>query len=120
MAANYRQVGNTLEYSNTGSAISSGDVVVIGDLFCIAETDIAATSGVGTVNIEGVYEVACDTADLITAGQYLVWDASTTKLVDANTPAAGDNTGGMVAMGAAGTGVVLVDVKLLPGSGVTT
>ncbi|MFT5766742.1 MAG: putative RecA/RadA family phage recombinase [Halioglobus sp.] len=120
MSANYKQVGNTLQYSNAGSAISSGDVVVVGDLVGIAETAIDATTGVGTVNVEGVFEVACNTADVIAAGQTLVWDASASEFVDANTPASGDNTGGVVAFTAAGTGVVLVEVKLLPGSGATT
>lgn len=120
MSANYKQVGNTLEYSNTGSAISSGDVVIVGGLVGIAETDIAASTGVGTVNIEGVYEVACNTADVITVGQKLTWDASADEFVDTNTPATGDNAGGVVAMTAAAGSVVLVEVKLLPGSGATT
>lgn len=120
MSANYKQVGNTLEYSNTGTAISSGDVVIVGSLVGIAETDIDATTGVGTVNVEGVYEVACNSADVIAVGQTLVWDASATEFVDANTPASGDNTGGVVAMTAAAGTVVLVEVKLLPGSGATT
>lgn len=120
MSANYTQKGDTLEYSNSGSAISSGDVVIIGGLVGIAETDIAATSGAGTVCIEGVFEVACNTADLITQGQTLTWDDSASEFVDTNTPASGDNAGGVVAMEAAGSGVVLVEVKLLPGQGSTT
>ena len=120
MAANYKGVGNTIQYANTGSAISSGAVVIVGDLVGIAETDIAATTGVGTVNIEGEYEVACNSADVITAGMKLVWDASASEFVDANTPATGDNTGGVVAVTAAGSGVTAVNVKLLPGSGTTT
>jgi len=121
MSANYTQKGNTLEYSNTGSAISSGDVVIVGGLVGIAETDIAATSGAGTVCIEGVFEVACNTADLITQGQVLDWDASASEFVDAiGSAASGDNENGVVAMAAAGSGVVLVEVKLLPGQGSTT
>ena len=74
MATNYKGVGNTIQYANTGSAISSGAVVIVGDLVGIAETDIAATTGVGTVNIEGEYEVACNSADVISVGQVLDWD----------------------------------------------
>ena len=120
MSANKTGAGNSVQYSNTGTAISSGDVVIVGDLVGIAETDIAATTGVGTVAIEGVYTVACDSADVIKVGQSLVWDASADKFVDTNTPATGDNTGGVVAMTAAGTGVVFLDVKLCPGAGSTT
>jgi len=121
MSANYKQKGNTLEYSNTGSAISSGDVVTVGDLLGIAETDIAATTGVGTVAIEGVFEVACNSADVITQGQILDWDASANEFVDAiGSAASGDLENGVVAMTAAGNGVTLVEVKLLPGNGTYT
>ena len=119
MSANYKAVGNTLEYTNTGSAIASGAVVIVGALVGIAATDIAATTGVGTVQIEGVFEVPCNSADVISVGQKLVWDASASEFGDANPPAAGDNAGGVVAVTAAGTGVALVEVKLLPGSGAT-
>lgn len=121
MAGNYIAPGSTLEYTNTGTAISSGDVVIVGDLVGIAETDIAATTGVGTVNIEGVYEVACNSADVISVGQILDWDASASEFVDAiGSAASGDNENGVVAVSAAGDGVVLVNVKLLPGNGSTT
>ncbi|MCB0249766.1 MAG: DUF2190 family protein [Anaerolineae bacterium] len=121
MSDNYIAPGNTLEYTNTGTAISSGDVVIVGHLVTIAETDIAATTGVGTVNIEGVYEVACDSADVITVGMLLDWDASASKFVDAiGSAATGDNENGVVAVSAAGSGVTVVNVKLLPGSGSTT
>lgn len=121
MAANYKGVGNTIQYSNTGTAISSGDVVIVGSLVGIAETDIAATTGVGTVNIEGEYEVACNSADVISVGQVLDWDASASEFVDAiGSAASGDNENGVVAVSAAGAGVTLVRVKLLPGNGSTT
>lgn len=120
MSANYKAVGNTIQYANTGTAISSGDVVIVGDLVGIAQTDIAATTGVGSVAIEGVFEVTCDSADVISVGQSLVWDASASKFVDANSPATGDNTGGVVAVTAAPDTVTVVEVKLCPGAGATT
>jgi len=120
MAANYIGAGASIEYTNTGTAITSGSVVIVGDLVGIAATDIAATTGVGTVYIEGVFEVACNSADVISVGQTLVWDASASEFVDANSPATGDNTGGVVAVTAAGAGTTVVNVKLLPGSGATT
>lgn len=121
MAANYKGVGNTIQYANTGTAKTSGQVVIVGQLVGIAETDIAATTGVGTVNIEGEYEVACNSADVITVGMLLDWDASASEFVDAiGSAASGDNENGVVAVTAAGSGVTTVKVKLLPGNGSTT
>ncbi len=72
---NFIQDGETLEYSNSGSAIAAGDVVVVGKLVGIAATDIAATTGVGTVCIEGVFNVPKNTSLAITQGDQLFWDA---------------------------------------------
>lgn len=121
MSANYVQKGSTIAWTNaTGSAVAAGAVVTAGDLLGIAETDIA-NGAVGTVNIEGVYEVTCDSADVITQGQKVDWDASASKLVDAiGSAAAGDNVNGAVALTDAPNGVVLVEVKLLPGNGTTS
>ena len=50
--------GSIITFTNTGSAISSGDLVHIGaGLVGIAQTDIAATSGVGAVMITGRHTV---------------------------------------------------------------
>lgn len=119
MAANYKAKGSTVEWTNGGTAVSSGDVVTVGDLVGIAAVDIGAGE-TGTVHIEGVFEVPCNSADVISVGQTLTWDASADEFVDTNTPATGDNAGGVVAMTAAGNGVTTVEVKLLPGSGSTT
>lgn len=114
---NYVQNGATLEWTNGGTAVSSGDVVVVGDLVGIAAVDIAG-GATGTIYIEGVFEVACNAADTITQGMTLTWDASASEFVDTNTPATGDNTGGVVAV--EDDRGSLVSVKLLPGSGATT
>lgn len=111
--------GSTVEWTNTGSAVTSGAVVTVGELLGIAAVDIA-NGATGTVAIEGVFEVACNSADVISQGQTLTWDASASEFVDTNTPATGDNVGGAVAVTAAGSGVTSVLVKLLPGSGATT
>jgi predicted RecA/RadA family phage recombinase len=86
----YVQPGERMEYANAGSAISSGDVVVIGDRIGIALTDIAATSGTGTVELCGVYELAAISTGAFVQGEALYWDASAGKLTNvgtANTPA---------------------------------
>jgi predicted RecA/RadA family phage recombinase len=121
MSANFKAVGNSIQYANIGTAKTSGSVVIVGHLVGIAETDIAATTGVGTVAVEGVYEVVCDSADVITVGMKLDWDASASKFVDAiGSAASGDNENGVVAVTAAPGGVTAVNVKLCPGVGSTT
>jgi len=116
---NFVQHGSSVEYT-AGANISSGDVVIVGSLVGIAATDIA-NGATGTVAIEGVFEVACNSADVITQGMTLDWDASASEFVDAiGSAATGDNEDGVVAVTAAGAGVTTVLVKLLPGCGSTT
>lgn len=118
---NLRGMGNTVQYSNAGSAIVAGAVVIVGHLVGIAVTDIAASTGVGTVAIEGEYEVPANSADVMTVGMKLDWDASAGEFVDAiGSAAAGDNENGVVCVKAKGGGTTLVTVKLCPGCGTTT
>lgn len=121
MAANFKGAGNTVQYTNTGSAIASGAVVIVGHLVGIAETAIAASTGVGTVNIEGEYEVAGKSADTFTVGQKLDWDASASEFVAAiGTAASGDCENGVVAVAAKAASSTVARVKLCPGAGSTT
>lgn len=121
MAANQVSKGLTLEWTNgTGSKVSSGAVVIVGALVCIAAVDIENGAS-GTLHIEGGWDVPCNSADVITQGMLLDWDASAGEFVDAiGTAASGDNENGVVAMEDAGNGVTTVHVKLLPGNGSTT
>jgi predicted RecA/RadA family phage recombinase len=121
MSANYTGAGSTVQYTNAGSAIASGAVVIVGHLVGIAETAIAA-SGAGTVAIEGEYEVKAKTADAITVGMKLDWDASASEFVAAiGSAASGDCENGVIALSAkAGSTAGNVRVKLCPGSGTTT
>lgn len=77
---NYKQPGQIMEYSNSGSAISSGDPVVIGNRIGVAITDIAATSGVGSVQMEGVFELDKDGDESFTQGDALFFDSSDSTL----------------------------------------
>jgi len=86
---NFVQPGDSVEYSNAGSAISSGDVVVMGDRCGVAATDIAATTGKGTVHLSGVYELDKDNDEAISQGDELYFDSSDstcTKTAAGNTP----------------------------------
>jgi predicted RecA/RadA family phage recombinase len=117
MAINYVREGKTLTYSNTGSAIAAGSLIVIGHTLGVALVDIAATSGVGEVAIEGVFTLPKVTTAVITAGMMLLCDVSDSNKFDVATasPAAGDITYGATAMEAAGNGTTTVAVKLHPG-----
>lgn len=125
MATSLSQDGSVLEYNNAGSAISSGDVVVAGAAGAvtvgIALTDIAATSGVGSIAIEGVFTMAKLSAGVIVEGETVDWDSSGSVVDDnAMTPASGDVSDFGIAMETKGNGTTTVAVKLLPGNGAIT
>ena len=118
MATNYIQDGDVLTYSNAGSAITAGSVVAIGSLIGIALTDIAATSGSGSVRIEGVFSVPKVTGTAWTQGAKLLWDASAAKFdLGTATPATGDISGCCVASAAAASGDTTGKVLLNVGVG---
>jgi predicted RecA/RadA family phage recombinase len=118
MAANFKGLGGSIEWTNSGTAVTAGAVVIVGDLVGIAATDIA-NGAAGTVHIEGEFEVPCNASDTITQGMLLDWDASAGEFVDAiGSAATGDNENGVVATADDAGSTVLV--KLLPGNGSTS
>lgn len=117
MATNYVNGASTIEYSNTGSAIASGDIVVMGDIVGVAITDIAATTGVGTVQIEGAFTVAKISGTAWNVGDAVDWDASAGAFGKGITSAAGDVTTCAVCVVAAAAGDTTAVVKLVPGAG---
>lgn len=116
---NYTGMGKSITYTNGGSAISAGAVVIIAGLVGIAAVDIP-TGASGTVDIQGAFTVPCASASVIAQGATLTWDASAGNFVATNSPASGDNVGGVVALSAAPNGVTEVEVLLLPGQGATS
>jgi len=121
MTTNHTRDGDSVLYSNSGSAISSGDVVIIGNLIGVALEDIAATTGTGWVAIGKAHNVVKATGAVIAQGENVIWDVSAGNLDDdAATPATGDISKGAVALEAAGSGVLVVEVLLMPGSGTVT
>lgn len=119
MATNYVNEGCVITYSNTGSAISAGDVVVVGEQIGVALVDIAATTGTGSVALEGVYDLPKVDAAVITQGESVIWDVSAGKFDDnAATPATGDVSKCCVAMESKGaTTGETIKVKLNVGVG---
>jgi len=79
--------GNVITWTNsTGSAVSSGDLVMVGSMPGVAAVDIANTAE-GAVALAGVYELTATNAAAITLGAPVYRDASTGKI----TPTAEDN-----------------------------
>jgi predicted RecA/RadA family phage recombinase len=117
MATNYVNEGLSLTYTNSGSAISSGDIVVAGNQIGVALVDIA-NGATGEVAVQGVYTASKVSAAVIAQGESVIYDVSAGAFDDnAATPATGDVSGCCVAMEAAGAGVLTIKVKLNVGIG---
>lgn len=84
------QEGKVIVYQNSGSAISSGDIVKIGNRIGVAEVDIEATDGSGSVEMEGVHNLPKTTGQAWSQGDELFYDSTAGKLTktgSGNTPA---------------------------------
>ena len=118
MPNNHVQEGGVIQYTNGGSALSSGDPIVIGELIGVCLVDIA-NGATGSVAIEGVFNLAKVDAAVIAQGESVIWDASAGAFDDnAAIPATGDVSGCCQAMEAKGatTGETIA-VKLNVGVG---
>ncbi len=80
MSAIYVNDAHRVNYSNTGSAISAQDVVVIASgtsgKIGIAISDIAASTGTGEVEVFGRFTLPKTTGEAFTQYQALYWDGS--------------------------------------------
>jgi predicted RecA/RadA family phage recombinase len=118
---NYLQTGNHMPYTNAGSAIAAGAVVVSGHTIGVAVNDIAATTGTGVLAIRGVFTVPKVAAAVFVAGEKLIYDVSAAAFDDsAATPGAGDITGGAVAFAAGAADETTCQVLLTPGNATKT
>lgn len=123
MAKNFIQCGDVINWTNGGTAVVSGQVVVIGSngdaLIGIALVDIAG-SATGSVQIDdGVFDAPKVSGAVIAQGEYVMWDASAGAFDDNQaTPASGDVSDAVVAVESAGNGATTVKVKLLGKPGV--
>lgn len=117
MATNFVQTGAVVDWTNGGSAVLSGAIVIIGSngdaTIGVAIDDIAA-GAVGPVGVEGVWDVAKKDAAVIAVGEYVMWDASTADFDDnAATAASGDVKDGAWAVeGKGATTGATIKVKL--------
>ncbi len=75
MAQNHVQKGDAMPWTNgTGSAVASGDVVVVSAMVCVALGDIADGEEGNLATCE-VFEVAKEAPLVIAQGDIVYWDA---------------------------------------------
>ena len=74
MQAQYVHAGKTIDYTPTED-VAALSVIVLGDLVCVANLDIAANT-LGALTIEGVFDFAKASGEstAITTGTKLYWD----------------------------------------------
>lgn len=107
---NYKQPGQTMEYANAGSAISSGAVVQLVDRVGIALANITATTGTGSVALSGVFAADKDGDEAFAQGDWLYYDSGDgtfTKTAAGNMPAG-------IAFEAAASSDVVCRIQLCP------
>lgn len=75
-AMNFVRDAGQVNYSNTGTAISAGAVVDLGDQYGVALGDIAATTGTGIVATRGVFELTLMGTNTVTIGDQLYYDSA--------------------------------------------
>ena len=76
MADNHVQKGRVMSWTNgTGSAVSAGDVVLVGNIVCIALGDIA-DGAEGELATEEVWTVTKAAPLVIAQGDLLYWDVA--------------------------------------------
>lgn len=118
MADNYVEHGDSVAWTNgTGSAVVSGQVVVLGTTadatIGVAAVDIA-NGATGTVHLEGVFTVPKVSGAVFAQGESLIWDASAAAFDDNQaTPASGDVSGSVQAFAAGSNGQTTATVRLL-------
>lgn len=107
----FSQEGKVLEYSNAGSAIVSGQVIPLASVgVVVAMGAIAASTGKGSVLVEGVVELAKETSMAFAFGDPLYWDTAEARLTKTST----GNTICGFASEAAGSSATVGKVKLVP------
>jgi predicted RecA/RadA family phage recombinase len=86
--------GETIDYTPT-SAVTGGDVVVVGNRPCVATGDIAANTA-GTLVCEGVFDFP-KSSDVFVVGSPVYWDASGSPVTGTASSGAAMNAAGKVA-----------------------
>jgi len=106
MTTKYVMSGDVLDYV-AGSAISAGQVLLIGVRIGVAMTAIA-NGATGAVAVEGVFTIAKLSTDVVAQGDLLYWDNTNSRMT---LTSAGNTLAGYAAK-AAGNGVTTVEINL--------
>lgn len=106
MSRNYVAPGEHFDFT-PGTAVASGDVVLMADTIGVAHKDGAAGAPVA-VSVEGVFTLAKLSTDAIAQGQKVYWDNTNKRLT---LTSAGNTLAGR-AYAAAGAGTSSVRVKI--------
>jgi len=106
MTTKYVMSGDVIDYV-AGSAVSSGQVLLIGARVGVAMTAIAS-GATGAVAVEGVFTIAKLSTDVVAQGALLYWDNANSRL----TTTVGSNVLAGYAAKAAGNGVTTVEINL--------
>lgn len=118
MAKNYVQPGKVIDVTLT-AAVTSGDVVIVGQTLGVALEDGAIGDEV-SVQVDGVFEVPKKSAAVFAAGESLVWDVSATGFDDNQFSAGTGDVSGAAAVafkaGANGETTALVKFTGVPGT----
>lgn len=113
--------GNVVTWTNGGTAVLAGAIVVLTNCIGIALVDIANGAS-GAVAIEGVVSgMPKVTGNAWEQGEKLNWDVSAAAFdYSGATPATGDITGGAIAWAAAASADTTGTIKLTPGNSTIT
>ena len=106
MTTKYVMSGDTVNYV-AGSNLSAGAVVVIGVRIAVLLADIAS-GATGAARVQGVFNLAKLSTDVVAQGDLLYWDAGNSRLT---TTASTHKTAGYAAS-ASGNGVSTCEVNL--------
>lgn len=110
------QVGDVLDYANGETAISSGDVVAIGEMIGVAIADIAANE-TGAVAIKGVISVTKVGSQAWSVGDKIFWDKTNLRFTKTASSDADTLAGYAVEAVGSGAGETTGKVLLIPGLG---
>lgn len=114
MATNVAKPGDVLTWTNgTGSAVTSGTIVVVGKTLAVALVDVA-DGATGSVQRNVAVRAPKVSGAVIAQGEDMSWDVSAGAFDDnAATAASGDVSGApATANEAAGDGVTTIEVQL--------
>ena len=114
---NFVQPGDSMPYTNGGSDITAGSVVVTGNQIGVASVDIAS-GATGELRMSGVFTLPKVSGAVFVAGEKLLWDVSAGAFDDAAAVAAtGDVSGCCVAHAAGSNGQTTAAVRINVGVG---